>query len=183
MSFLDSPDNWPKLDTHECIFLGRALKEISQDHAWEALQTGALVARVYCIGRTDFGPVPLSPLEFLKANRDRLFDTCQIDVVENDTRRPARIRRRIRVPHWIYVTRASVEKLSRSKSTAANETRAIDHLAKLLKANPDMTRAMALNECAPFNLGVRPFERVWVRARLASDLSERAKAGRKKSPR
>jgi hypothetical protein len=46
------------------------------------------------------------------ADRAQLFATCQIEVCDTDRRRPARVRRRIPVPHWLYVTRASFDKLS-----------------------------------------------------------------------
>lgn len=119
------PEEWPS-DTRECIFLGRVLGRLSDDDVWRALRSGQLEPRVWCVGRTDFWPIPLSPVEFLGAERDQVLDRCQIDVRETDQRRPVAIRRRIPVPHWLYVTRASLDRFVKAKpaATVATEQRA-----------------------------------------------------------
>jgi hypothetical protein len=48
------------------------------------------------------------------ADPAQLLATCQIEVCDTDRRRSARVRRRIPVPHWLYVTRASFDKLLKS---------------------------------------------------------------------
>jgi len=151
---------------------------------WLALRSGALEARAYCIGRTDYGPVPFSRMEFLSVDRSQLFETCQIELVENDKRRPVQIRRRIRVPHWLYVTRASLKKLPRPPKSNAEELRAIKCLAALLKADKAMTRERAAAACKDFKISKRGFlERVWHAARKQADLPPVASAGRPKSKR
>jgi len=169
MSILDNTDRWPP-DSQKCVFLGRALKEISADDAWEGLRSGALEIRVYCVGRTDFAPIPLSPLKFFGADRSQVFDTCQIELIDSDTRRPVAIRRRIPVPHWIYVTRESVEKLLRPVSNVRNETDAIEHLAERRRR-----RRRAALQC--FAISARSF----VKSKAAEITARRLAHGRNTS--
>jgi hypothetical protein len=174
-------EGWPA-DSSASIFLARATAGLSDDVLWAALCSGELVARVYCVGRTDFGPVPLSPLEFLKVDRAAVLKRYQIDVRESDLRRPAATRRVIPVPHWLYVTRASVAKLMKRKpaATVAAETRAVAHLADLLKRNPEMKVSQAREACAGFNLSGLGFKtRIWPAAREEARLPRRASSGRK----
>ena len=90
------------------MFLGRALQIMPAEKLWPKLVSGEIVARVYCVGRTDFGPVPISPLEFARVDSAETLQRFQINVREDDRRRPARVRRRIPVPHWIYVALESL---------------------------------------------------------------------------
>jgi hypothetical protein len=78
------------------------------DKLWPKLISGEIVARVYRVGRTDFAPVPLSPLEFLNVDRDETLQRFQIEVCDLDRRRLSRVRPRTPIPHWIYITRASL---------------------------------------------------------------------------
>src|SRR5207244_771976 len=111
------------------------------DDAWAALRSGELEARAYCVGRIDFGPIPLSPLVLVDMDKHAVFANCQIEIQDMDTRRRREIRWRIPVPHWVFVTRASLEKFEkRNPSSAGAEKGAIRDLAARLKANPDMSR-------------------------------------------
>jgi hypothetical protein len=173
-------EGWPA-DSTGSIFLGRVVDQLSDDELWSALCSGKLEARIYCVGRTDFGPIPLSPLGFLSADRDQVLGRYQIDVRETDRRRPITIRRAIPVPHWLFVTRASLDKFMEAKpaATAGAEDRAAKHLAGVLKMDPDMKRQDALHECRKFNLTNRGFQnRVWPKARQLAKLPP-ARAGAK----
>jgi len=178
--FRDYPEQWPP-DSLECVFLGRALSRLSDDDAWTALRSGELEARVYCVGRSDFAPVPLSPLILSAMDRDSVFSNCQIAIRDKDIRRPAAVRRVIPVPHWLYVTRASVDRFMMNDSaTAGAENRAVQHLAILLRAEKDLTKASARKACQQFHLSGQGFEdRVWPKARERAGLPPRARAGRK----
>jgi hypothetical protein len=176
----NQPARWPA-DSTGSIFLARVISRLPDDDLWTGLCSGELVARVYCVGRTDFGPIPLSPLAFLTADREQVMSDCQIDVRETDYRRPAAIRRAIPVPHWLYVTRSSLESFMKAKPAAsvAAEGRAVRHLAEQLRLNPDMAKEKAMIACADFNLGPRAFERVWPSARSEAGLPAKGSAGRK----
>jgi hypothetical protein len=70
--------------------------------------------------------------------------------------------------------------------TVGQESAAIKALAEYLKTNQQMSRAKAAEWCktAGYDLGARPFDRVWQGARLGAGLPRLAPAGRKpKSPR
>jgi hypothetical protein len=74
----------------------------------------------------------------------------------------------------------------RSTETAGGESVAIKALAEHLTANQGLTRADAAQWCktAGYDLGLRPFDRVWQGARERAGLPRRAPPGRKsKSPR
>jgi hypothetical protein len=83
---------------------------VSASELWPKLITGKVTARVYRVGRTDFAPIPISPLEFLNADRGETLQRFQIDVCDLDQRRPSRLRPRIPVPHWIYLVRSTLPK-------------------------------------------------------------------------
>jgi hypothetical protein len=100
-------NEWPP-DSRECIFLGRALEIMPADKLWPKLLSGDLAARVYCVGRTDFGPIPISSLEFSKVDQAKTLQLFQIEVRDVDLRRSSLHRRKIPVPHWIYITRDSL---------------------------------------------------------------------------
>jgi hypothetical protein len=174
---------WPT-DSRECVFLGRAAFQLSDnDLLWNGLRLGTLSARVYCVGRTDFAPVDLSPLALLNADREQVLGTWQIEVRETDRRRPARIRRAIPVPHWLYVTRDSFDKFMKARpaATTAAEGRLVERLFPELERNNAMKRAQAANF---LNLDPKSqaFVRIWPEARKKAGLSERALPGRPKSP-
>jgi hypothetical protein len=177
----DHPEQWP-LDSRKCIFLARVLDQFSDDDVWPALLSGELEPRVYCKGRTDFGPIQLSTLVLLDMDKDAVFANCQIEVVDKDTRRPPRIRRRgVPVPHWLYVTRASLEKFAKKNpATSGAEDRATRHLAGLLQENKDLTKEQAHKTCERFGLSDQGFDdRVWPDARELARLPRLGRAGRK----
>jgi hypothetical protein len=175
---------WPA-DTRECVFLARAASQLADnDLLWSGLRLGTLSARVYCVGRTDFWPIDLSPDAFLDADREQVLSTWQIEVRENDRRRPAAVRRAIPVPHWLYVTRSSLAKLEKARPAATTGIRdqAIKLLTPLYQANPKMKRSKAINAVAHLGIGQhRVFDAVKRAARKAADLPERARSGRPKS--
>lgn len=179
-AFLECPNQWPP-DSQACVFLARALPLLPTEALWAALVDGNLEARVYCVGRTDFAPIPLSRMALIGVDRDQVLARCQIEVREDDTRRPAAIRRRIAVPHWLYVTKVSLDNLLKAQpnATVAAEGRAVAHLADQLRRNPNMTKAEGRTACAAFKLGGRAFERIWPQARIKAGLPPKAAAGRK----
>jgi hypothetical protein len=84
---------------------------------------------------------------------------------------------------WICIERGSLDALLKSlvpAATARGENDAVRVLASKLKENPDMTRAEAFDECKPFGVGARAFDRVWPKARERAGLSATAPAGRKR---
>jgi hypothetical protein len=180
MATSDTADRWPP-DFPACIFLGRLAVRLSNEEIWRGLLSGELEAHVYCDGRTDFEPIPLSTMAFLRADRDQVLAQYKIEIRETDQRRPVAMRRAIPVPHWLFVTRGSVDKFLRSQpdTTVAAEARAIKHLAAQLRTKPDMTKNSARLACADFELGLRPFERVWPKARIEAGLPAQSRAGRK----
>jgi hypothetical protein len=181
----DHPERWPP-DYQEYIFLGRVLDRFSDDDVWTALCSGELKAHPYCVGCVDFDPdpEPFSPQVFtINGRRDALFSHCQVWVRDEDTRRSVRVRRRIAVPHWLYVTRASLDQFTKSMPTAtvAAEKRAAAHLKTLLERNRDMSKGEARKACERFNLSGAGFDdRVWPDAREAAGLSRQAPAGKKR---
>ena len=58
--------------------------------------------------------MPISPLAFLNATPEAVFSTFQIERLDRHPGTPTRHRRRIPVPHWIYVTRESLDKFESS---------------------------------------------------------------------
>jgi hypothetical protein len=123
-------------------------------------------------------------LEFLKADRNQIFEAGRIDVRETDERRPVSIRRVIPVPHWVYVTRTSFEKFAKAipSATAAAEKRAILHLKSLLEVNNNISKSEARAACRQFKVSGQGFDdRVWPDARQLAGLPRKADAGRKSS--
>jgi hypothetical protein len=84
------------------------------------------------------------------------------------------VRRRIPVPHWIYLTGASLDNAVKAAPISA-ETRATRHLADLLRSNPKMKREDARKECP--DLGWQAFRRVWPNARKEAGLPIKASSG------
>lgn len=172
---------WPP-DFAESIFLGRAARRLGDDAAWTALRSGELGAQVYCVGRTDYDPVGIAPLVFLSADRVDALSGFQIEIRETDQRRSVRIRRGIPVPHWLFVTKASLERLEKTAgaSTAGAEVRARKHLVDILRAEPNIAKAEARERLAQYALSGQGFEdRVWPNARKEAGLPLQARAGRK----
>jgi hypothetical protein len=87
------------------MFLGHAVHLMPAEQLWQDVISGKIRARVYAVGETDFGPVPISPLALQGYDKAEVLKSFQIEFVDRDVRRPARRRRRIPVPHWIYVVR------------------------------------------------------------------------------
>ena len=187
MSIIDHPEQWPadfqqtsKFSTVDYVFLARAISRLGRDDVWKGLCSGELKAWGSSIERADFAPIQLSPMRFSNqaAAKDQILDDCKIDAMDH---RSARIvQRRIPVPHWIFVTRASLEAFTQTHSSVGAEHRAAQHLANLLTKNPDMSRAQAQAACAQFGITQRGFlNRVWVEARDIARLPRRARAGAK----
>lgn len=67
-----------------------------------------------------------------------------------------------------------------TKATIGRETAAAKLLAPHLRERPDMTKKEAKSIRGDFNLGVRPFGRVWPKARELAGLPILAPPGRKR---
>jgi hypothetical protein len=187
MSIVDHPEQWPadfqqtsKFSTVDYVFLARALSRLDRDDIWKGLCSGELKAWGSSIERADFAPIQLSPMRFSNqaAAKGQILDDCTIDAMDH---RSARIvRRRIAVPHWIYVTRASLDKFE--KATPA-EGRLAKNLANQFRDNPRMTRREAAKFCE-LDERSRAFDRVWAKAREQAGLPAKGAAGApRKSPR
>jgi hypothetical protein len=189
MNIIDRPEQWPadfqqtsKLGTVDYVFLARAFSRLDRDDIWKGLCSGELKAWGSSIERADFAPIQLSPMRFSNQVelKDQILDSCAIDAMDQRSIRHRIVRRRIPVPHWIFVTRASLEAFTQAQSSAVTEHRAAQHLADLLTKNPDMSRAQAQAACAQFGITQRGFlNRVWVEARDIARLPRRARAGAK----
>jgi hypothetical protein len=160
MSILDNPDGWPP-DSRECVFLARALANLPHDAAWTALKSGKLTPRVYRVGRSDWGPVPISLMAFVGAERAQVFATCQIEVRDKDTRRPDRQRPLIPVPHWLYVTQESLDRLLERQPVAGAQKKNKQGSGSYAKADqalyPEMKKLIDLNEARSANDAARMF--------------------------
>ncbi|HMF21357.1 MAG TPA: hypothetical protein VKG24_04450 [Pseudolabrys sp.] len=189
MSIVDHPEQWPadfqqtsRSGTVDYVFLARALSRLDRDDIWNGLCSDELKAWGSSIERADFAPIQLAPMRFSNqaAAKDQILDDCTIDAMDHRSVRHRIVRRRIPVPHWIFVTRASLEAFAQAHSSVGAEHRAAQHLADLLTKNPDMSRAQAQAACAQFGITQRGFlNRVWVEARDMARLPRRARAGPK----
>jgi hypothetical protein len=180
VSIVDHPEAWPA-DFQDHVFVARAISRLGRDEVWKCLCSGELEAVGSSQERADFAPVPLSPMRFSNQAelKEQVLDNCAIAAMDQRPIGDRIVRRRIPVPHWIYVTRASFEALQ-AQSSAGAEHRAAQHLADLLTKNPDMSRAQAQAACAQFGITQRGFlNRVWVEARVIARLPRRARAGAK----
>jgi hypothetical protein len=184
---LNHPERWPadlvaRNNFPACIFLARVLHRLSKDQTWDGLRSGELIVRVLCEEHSNLDPISVpSPTIFLNADRDYVLAECKIDVLDLDQCRPSSVRRRIPVPHWLFVTRESLEKFIKGMPAATNgaESRAIERLAALLRQN-DMPRAEAAKICEPLGIKGRGFlTRVWPRARENAGLPRVARSGPK----
>ncbi|MGY4437068.1 hypothetical protein ACVWWO_009545 [Bradyrhizobium sp. F1.13.1] len=100
------------------VFLGDVGEP--EDQLREKIISGKLKACVYStLAKSDFEPVSISAAEFLAADEagwESFSDPdvqpvpFQVMVLDRDGRRPAAVRRHIRVPHWIYVARDQLAK-------------------------------------------------------------------------
>jgi hypothetical protein len=184
MSIIDHPEQWPadfqqtsKLGTVDYVFLARALSRLDRDDIWKGLCSGELKAWGFSIERADFAPIQLSPMRFSNQVelKDQILESCTIDAMDQRSIRHRIVRRRIPVPHWIYVTRASLDNAVKASPINA-ETRATRHLAGLLRSNPKMKREDARKECP--DLGWQAFRRVWRDAHTEAGLPPKAPSGR-----
>jgi hypothetical protein len=84
---------------------------------------------------------------------------------------------------WIFLTRESLDKYLQKASppaTAGREKAAVAELARVLKANRNLTRGEARKHLeSKVRIGPRAFQRIWPLAREAAGLSPVAAAGRK----
>jgi hypothetical protein len=91
---------------------------VSGDELWAKILSDDIEAHIYSSeARGDFEPVPISAAEFVLADQagcdqEYGFSTrlkpFQILWRDADRRRSDRTRRRVRVPHWVYVRRADL---------------------------------------------------------------------------
>ena len=172
--------DWPP-NSRECIFLGRALQIVPAEKLWPKLLTGDLTARVYCVGRTDFGPIPISRLEFSKVDQAETLRRFQIDVRDVDQRRPARVRPRIPVPHWIYVTRDSLPPAATPNKKRHFKPQSAEVFVRDI-IDADDTASVAFCEQAAKNAGYTGY-RPMIRAaygKLNAARPEPLKSGRRK---
>jgi hypothetical protein len=181
MSIVDHPEAWPP-DFQDYVFLARAYSPLDREDAWRGLCTGELEAVGSSQERADFAPVPLSPMMFsLQPElKDQILDSCAIDEMDRQPISRRIVRRRVPVPHWIYLKRASLDKFW--TSTPA-EGRLAKNLADQLRKNPRMTRREAAKFCE-LDERSRALDRVLVKARELADLPAKGAAGRpRKYPR
>src|SRR5665213_1052385 len=102
---------------------------VSVDELWAKILSGEIEAHIYSSEAPgDFEPVPISAAAFFVAEQagrdqdgepDPQLKPRQIMVHDRDRRRPPAIRRRIPVPHWVYVA----QKASRPPSLTARRGR------------------------------------------------------------
>jgi hypothetical protein len=105
-------------DSTKAMFLGRAVDLVPADALWDAIIVGKIRVYAYAVGQTDLGPVPISPLELQAGDRTEIMRSYQVEVVDRDQRRPARRRRRIPVPHWLYVVKADLPQVAPESGSA-----------------------------------------------------------------
>ena len=107
----DSPEAWPP-DFPEPVFLARALSRLDRDEIWKALCSGELEAVGSSKERADFTPVSLSPMMFsLQPDlKDQILASCAIDKMDRQPISRRIVRRRVPVPHWIYLVRTSLDR-------------------------------------------------------------------------
>ena len=88
---------------------------VSGDELWVKILSGQIKAHIYSSeAQGDLEPVPISAAAFFVAEQagrngdgepDPRLKPYQIMLPDRDRRRPSGIRRRIPVPHWVYVVR------------------------------------------------------------------------------
>jgi hypothetical protein len=92
---------------------------VSTDDIWERILSGEVAPHIYSSkARGDLGPVAISAAEFFLANQagqtaddgdpDPALKPYQIMARDRDRRRPAAVRHRIPVQHWVYVAKAAL---------------------------------------------------------------------------
>ena len=109
------PEAWPP-DFEEYVFLARAISRLCRDDVWRGLYNGELEAVGSSKERADFAPVPLSRMRFFNQaeQKDRVLDYCVIDLIDQRSIRHRIVRRRVPVPHWIYVTWTSFSRFEKA---------------------------------------------------------------------
>ena len=90
--------------------LAQVISRLGREDAWRGLHTGELEAVGSSQERSDFAPKALSPAKFQAELKEQILDSCTIDVVDRQPVSRRIVRRRIPVPHRIYIRRASVDR-------------------------------------------------------------------------
>jgi hypothetical protein len=195
LSAYDDPE-----DTADAVLLKRAVAEIGSAMFPDAPAPSDEVRRAVALaietGRLDIlarhseeernicGVVPRSmrtPEGWLEAVR-----TSQLEFLDQRPGISVRQRRRIPVPHWLFVTRASLNRFLKQfdRATADHEARGKRELAELLRQNPDLSKNIAKQKLSHLRISEEGFDkRVWPKAREAAGLPGKARAGRKPKPR
>jgi hypothetical protein len=183
-------------DTVDAIFLRRAVEEIRRamfpdaspqvdkihKAVAEAIEKGLLeiLARNVEETRSVYGIVPRwarTPEGWREAVR-----SSQLDEFDQRPDSTIRRRRRIPVPHWLFVTRASLGRFLApfNRTTSGDEARAIKALEGLLRKDPNLSKAQARQRLSHLKFSARGFEtRIWPKGRAAAGLPEKGKSGRK----
>jgi len=148
-----SPEAWPP-DFPEHVFLARACSRLDREDVWRGLCTGGLEAVGSSRERANFAPVPLSQMLFsLQPDlKDQILDSCVIDLMDRQPIGRRIVRRRVPVPHWIYLVRASLDRFE----TALGPKATSRHEDYQQKAKPDSNRPR------PVETGISAaFESLW----------------------
>jgi hypothetical protein len=123
MSIIGEKGVWPP-DSTKCVFVGHALDRIGNAETCRALRSGTLHAGVIVVGAKDWRtPTPVSPLAFLNIDPTQFAANGQIDWLDKHPGTPVRHRRRIPVPHWVYVTRVSLDAVARGPAASRRGVR------------------------------------------------------------
>lgn len=126
MSIIEHPEGWP-LDSSKCVFVGHAIEQIGAAEIWRALKSGKLQVGVIIVGAKDWRtPMPIAPLVFQKIDSRQTLEDGQIDWLDRHPGTPVSHRRRIPVPHWLYVTRQSLALLEAAQSRRKGSRHASD---------------------------------------------------------
>jgi hypothetical protein len=191
------------LDQNKHVLLASAADEVATRTGLDADTAQKVIIEAYNIGDLElfirrpthladgsfnFERLPPNAIDFAEWNpqgvRRALFEHSVIEAALW-TRRPRGTMRRVAPAESrkIFVSRDSLDTFIRASSgptTAGAEHRAIERLAKLLRAEPNMTKAAAQKACGSdvSKLGFKT--RVWPRAREVAGLSPKAPAGQKR---
>jgi hypothetical protein len=138
------------MDTHDCVFIGSALKQIEEAFnvlpnraamiAAEGAERGALSIRCRIVFAGDNRMAIVE--KWARTPELWVHDMARGFIVELDRRPiPAKQRRPIRVPHWLFVTRESLQKLLQGAGPARsrfNKDSATNFVQAQLKINPNI---------------------------------------------
>jgi len=120
---------------------------VSADDIWKTILAGDVAAHIYSTkARGDFEPIAISAAEFFMAEQagrdedgepDPALKPFQIMWCDRDSRRPASLRYRVPVPHWVYVLKAPTQEAppDRPKGPAK---------ARVSRTPPEQARAQAI---------------------------------------